>query len=122
VDETQIAATAPVLAGGTIVAGTYDLTAASIYTGPGGATGPTGHRMNLTIEVTASSLQFAEDNYESLGCTQEERSSTYTISGATLISNTTCPEVHSDSIPFAATATTLTIAPEAATDLTFTKR
>src|ERR1051326_7644984 len=38
----RVAQAPPVPAGGTLVAGTYTVTADVFYTGPGGATGPTG--------------------------------------------------------------------------------
>lgn len=56
VPQTFVATDAVSGAGGLLVAGTYVLTAAVVYTGPGGGTGPTGLKLRDTLIIDASNL------------------------------------------------------------------
>lgn len=96
----QVAATAPTFTGGTIVPGTYYVTQASIYTGPGGATGPTGTE-KWTVVLTSNTGQAAtSDNVPS--------NFTWRTSGNQFIMTFTCGASGSQSFSYTATATSST--------------
>lgn len=61
VQPVYVAAALPAPQGGTLVTGTYQLTAEDEYTGLGGASGPTGetHREVFVLDVDAGTFQFA---------------------------------------------------------------
>jgi hypothetical protein len=54
------AASAPATAGGTFEGGTYSLTQAILYTGPGGASGPTGNTAQITVSIGTGTLTFVD--------------------------------------------------------------
>jgi hypothetical protein len=51
----------PAPAGGTLVAGTYDLSERTVFTSPGGATGPAGEPLKKTIVVSGSGTSLSID-------------------------------------------------------------
>jgi hypothetical protein len=53
VTTTEVAVAPPVPIGGEIPAGTYVLTASTLYTGAGGKTGPTDDKQRITVQVDA---------------------------------------------------------------------
>ena len=54
VSETRVAASKPTPLGGTIADGIYDLSSYSLYTGPGGASGPTGFTLRCTMVISGT--------------------------------------------------------------------
>jgi hypothetical protein len=104
----QEATDPPVLAGGTIADGTYFLTAAVIYTGADGPSGPTG-TAQTTVHIIGSTVQ-----QTNAGTGTE----TYTLAtgGSTLTATETCPTPGVTQATYTATATTLTVAVPAGTD------
>jgi hypothetical protein len=86
---------------GAIADGTYVLTSATLYTGPGGAAGPTGETLKMTLAIDGSDGQSVFD-----GVT---RSTKLEIVGDKLRSTSTCPGTGTDEIAYSATATTLAL-------------
>ena len=64
---TQVAEDLPAAVGGRIEDGRYHLTVVNLYTGPGGATGPTGSRQKETSVYTGTTLQVVVDLYQGDG-------------------------------------------------------
>jgi hypothetical protein len=91
VQEQQSPNTAPSPQGGGVPAdGTYYMTALTVYTGPGGASGPTGNSGQQTVQFTSSTmtLQIVD---QSAGCPAQTQTGTLTFSGMMLTLATTCP-------------------------------
>jgi hypothetical protein len=87
--------------GGTIVPGTYQLTAATIY-------GPcvTGLSAAQTLVITATTVQtVAEDSIIGL----QHLDATYTVAGTDMLQIGTCPNTDTRTVGFSATDTTLTV-------------
>lgn len=89
VQTTNVAADLPAPAGGTIVDGTYYLTAENVYTGPGGASGPTGVTVANVVVIQGGTVQFA--SRRSGAEVGEERGTLgYEVSGAELLLTPLC--------------------------------
>jgi hypothetical protein len=96
-------ATAPPPEGGALASGTYVLTSAVEYTGPGGMSGATSKSMRMTIRIHANGSD-AETVFEGVN-----RTATLTTSGTTLRAATICPGTSTDENGYTATPTTLTV-------------
>jgi hypothetical protein len=88
VQEEQVADVAPAPAFGTFADGTYFLTAVTIYTGDGGASGPSGHTHQQTSVASGGAAQSvsSDDN----GCASHSNSQ-IAFSDAGLTITGTCP-------------------------------
>jgi hypothetical protein len=118
----QVAQNTPAFTGGTPVPGTYFSTASTVYTGPGGATGPTADTERTTLVMSASSFQVVSDKGD--GCAGERFNANYTTSGNQMTATFTCggPPGGSQAFLYTATSTTFTLNTEANKVLTFTKQ
>ncbi len=98
VPQQNVASAAPVPMGGPLPGdGTYVLTASSIYTGPGGASGPTGLSVQWTevwSGVTASGGNYQRVNVSSTSIPYTE-SGAFTVSGTMLTVTPSCPDSRS---------------------------
>jgi hypothetical protein len=103
VTPTAVAATAPTPAGGTLVDGTYDLTALTLYTGPGVSASPPSGTFSAVYQITGNIAQ----QVGRLNGSEARYTSTFTISGTTFLSADTCPmpKQNSDSVSITATPT-----------------
>jgi hypothetical protein len=125
--EKQVNTAAPTPAGGAGVDGTYFLTSATVYTGPQGATGPTGTAYQWTSKNTGSNY---EVNYtiKATKTVTQVASGTSTISGAAVTFTQTCPALDagaSTTYGRDANGTTVTLYTQGAGDVvgyTFTKQ
>lgn len=91
----QVDESIPTAVGGSLVDGTYVLTATTYYTGAGGATGPTGKAQALTMKIAAGTFeQVVSDD----GVPSTPTSGTITISGTGWTHANTCP--FAISLPF----------------------
>lgn len=95
------ASSAPPAAGGVIADGTYVVTSATLYTGPGGASGPTSQKVRMTIAIVGPRAESISDDVG--------RVSTLSTVGNELHSTTSCPGTGTDVVEFTATPTSLTI-------------
>lgn len=84
----QIAAAAPVPAGGTVVDGMYNLTGNNRYTGVGGASGATTGTLSAALQATGSTWQLGLS--ENAGGFSRETAAV-TFSGTTVTQVFTCP-------------------------------
>jgi len=92
---------APVATGGTFVDGTYVLTRASVYTGPEGASGPTGRSMRMTIRKDGPRYDSVFDGVP--------RRAEVTLSGTDLVTKTTCPSSSTMTVGYSATPTSVMV-------------
>ncbi len=90
---TRIAAAAAPQTGGTLVDGTYKVMNASIFTGVGGAAGPTGEQLQqtLVIKVSSDASAATAEAVSSDGTTTSHRNLALQTSGTQLVMSTTCP-------------------------------
>jgi hypothetical protein len=91
VSEQQSATAAPSPQGGGVIAdGTYFMTALTVYTGSGGASGPDGNSDQQTAQFTGSTmtLQIVDQGG---GCQPQTMTGTLSFSGTQLTLTTTCP-------------------------------
>jgi hypothetical protein len=105
----QVASDPPAMTGGVIADGTYELTDATIYTGPSGPVGP-GGPAQTTLQITGTTVQMAESGQP------PTRTVTLVTSGTTFTATTTCPESAVSQGSYTATATTLAIEIPGGTD------
>jgi hypothetical protein len=111
VTATQVAEVAPAFQGGTVVDGTYTLTSQTIYTGPGGATGPSTTTLTTTISIQGSTFQVSKDT--------SPPTSTYMFAptGTTYVATGECPDLVGNIVgSFTAMATTFVVSLEAPGD------
>jgi hypothetical protein len=107
---TQVAEATPTAAGGTLVDGTYVLTARQIYTGVGGATGPTGEmrRQTLVISNAASGTATVHSIQSRNGGADSRETLTAMPSGTTFAMTRVCPPPSaSGAFMYTATGSTL---------------
>jgi hypothetical protein len=100
VTASQVATAAPPFQGGTIAEGTYVLTSETVYTGPGGATGP-GSTQSITIRIQSGTIEVAKDT--------DPPTSTYMLAptGTTYVATGQCPPMLGDIVgSYTATTTT----------------
>jgi hypothetical protein len=99
--------------GGTLAPGTYHLTSLVGYTGPGGATGPTGQPRSETIRVTAGTggvFRLEASIAAAMGGTGQWLVLDATPSGSTLTLSRVCPTAGpAGSLSYTATATTFAL-------------
>jgi hypothetical protein len=96
----EVPSAPPVPEGGVIADGTYVLTSAKKYTGPGGAAGPTGKTTSLTIRFAGTSADVFREG--------RARSSTYSLAGTQITNVQTCPCPATDTVGYTATPETFT--------------
>jgi hypothetical protein len=113
IDEMQVAEAPPVTTAGFYPAGTYTLTSSTVYTGPGGASGPSGLRYAATLDVHGmGSVDYFDVVQEQAGCP----TNTYRFTGDTFGTSTdlfnvtwTCPTTCANcaaTLPYTGTLTT----------------
>jgi hypothetical protein len=91
VQEQQSPTTAPSpQGGGTPADGTYFMTALTDYTGPGGASGPTGNSEQNTIEFTSSTMTLQQVDAQG-SCPAMTQTGTLAFSGTQVTLTTSCP-------------------------------
>lgn len=91
----------PPATGGAIADGTYVARNATIYTGAGGTSGPTGSTLQMTVAIAGSLSETVTNGVAS--------SSKMTTSGNQLTYETTCPAERVSHVEYSATPTSLTI-------------
>lgn len=106
----NVASAPPTATGGTIVNGTYVLTAVRAYTGPGGASGPATGTASTTMVITGAGT--AAMRFETITETSEGRTIRSTMSVAytsatTLTQTPICPSGFSMVYSYSATPTSL---------------
>jgi hypothetical protein len=124
IEEIKVAQNPPVLTGGTILAGTYAMTALTLYTGTGGASGSTGRTLQSTFVYTPTSSQSgtAQSIDKESSCNLRQ-AFTVTTSGLRLTAALTCPRQQSlGSCAYQASATTLMLICEPGRLQTFTRQ
>jgi hypothetical protein len=92
VAEAALAAEAPTPAGGMVADGTYFLTAATVFTGKGGGTGPTGTRYQWVTKSTGDTYEVSL-RITGRGASDSVTSGTSVTSGAKVTFTQTCPVV-----------------------------
>jgi len=110
VAEQRAASAAPAPTGGTLNVGTWVRAATTIYTGPGGATGPSGRQVRQAIRITSvgGGLRFDSVAQEP-GASADLVSGSATVSGTTLDVAFNCPATDAKSFGYSATAASLTL-------------
>jgi hypothetical protein len=91
IDRAGVAGDPPAGKGGTVVDGDYDLTDYTVYTGIGGASGPTGITAKARLRIAAGALL---ERYEFGGTgspSVRSTASTYGATAATFSTTQTCP-------------------------------
>lgn len=92
VDRTGVSGDPPVATGGTVVDGTYDLTAYSVYVGTSGTPGPTGITAKATIRIAAGKIEeIIEIGGTGKTTSVTTTSSVYSVTGATFAETELCP-------------------------------
>lgn len=103
IPEVQVASDPPAATGGVPSLGTYYLTAATLYTGVGGATGNTGKTRKETISGSIGSFEAIE---EMTGAAPYAYSGTYSLGGQNDVAySVTCPSPGNVNVPFSASGT-----------------
>jgi hypothetical protein len=105
----QVASDPPAPTGGAIADGTYVLTSATIYTGPGGPVGP-GGPAQTTLRITGATVEVANAG------DPPTRSITLVTSGTAFTSTDTCPDTTVVRGSYSATATTFAVQLDGGTD------
>lgn len=116
VDVQQVASDPPAAMGGTIMSGTYVMTSAKIYTGVGGATGPSGETTQQTIVIsttngTSGTVQIAQISFGGDSPTIDRSTGTFNVSGTNLTYADTCGGTDSGTAGFTVAGNTFTIYP-----------
>jgi hypothetical protein len=101
---TQVASQEPVAMGGTISDGTYLLTKFTIYTGPGGATGPLPLSLKVRRDLAGGTFQTVQDD----GSNVRHFTATLTTTDTAFTETDTCPGTTVDQGTYSATTTTFT--------------
>ena len=119
VTATSIKGSPPTDLGGTIAAGTYDLTALELYVETSdeepdaGDAGVLKDTAQATLQITADALGVSKTASPPAGAAGAPIVTKYTakqrVSDVFLVIDDTCPDTDSRQIPFTATATTLTL-------------
>jgi hypothetical protein len=116
IDRTQVAEALPIgdAAGGTFAPGTYFRTAATVYTGVGGGTGPNGVTDRQTVVLSAASAggtAFVAQSVQSMNGGADQRGTLMgTPSGTTVSLVITCPvSAPFADFPYTATSTGYTV-------------
>jgi hypothetical protein len=93
----------PVAQGGTVVDGTYLMTAVVIDTGVGGPSGPTGTNSQVTLQIAGTTLQIATNGEPSTA------TATFTTNGTTLTATDSCPDSKVQSVTYTVGAAPVTL-------------
>lgn len=101
----QTAANPPNPMGGIIADGTYALTDATVYTGPGGPTGGLG-QARVTLQIQGTTVQIVDDGDPNRS---KRSTATLTTMGTSLIAIDTCPDSKATVGSYTASSTTLLI-------------
>lgn len=96
-----VADTAPAPAGGSIAGGIYELSAMTLYTGPGGSTVAPDMTASAVIQIAGQTMQ----QVGSIDGAEKRYTSTFTISGTTISTTDTCPAPDTGSHSLTATST-----------------
>jgi hypothetical protein len=96
-----LASDPPAPEGGALADGTYVATSAVLYTGSGGASGPTTQTTQLTIQIDGSHVETVIEG--------ERSSATFATSGTRITSTTTCPDRVVQENGYSATATSFLV-------------
>src|SRR4029077_14547108 len=101
IQEIQVATAPPAALGGTVVDGTYYLSESIIYTGPGGASGPSGNSIRDTVVIanTASGVATAEEVTSYNGGLESRGLLTFTQARTMLTASLICPISNAQSLP-----------------------
>ncbi|HEX7478680.1 MAG TPA: hypothetical protein VF331_12800 [Polyangiales bacterium] len=102
---TAVASAAPSPVGGTIADGTYVLSAATLYTGPGGSTAASGGAFSGVFQIKGTTML----QVGTVSGKEERYVTTFTTSGTTLSTNDTCPVAKSETHSFSANPTGFTV-------------
>jgi hypothetical protein len=105
----QVAMDPPSPAGGTILDGTYDLTAVAIYTGPNGPSGPSGSSQT-TISISGATIQVVTSGQP------DRQTVTLATQGSAFTATDTCPDNKVTMGSYSASGTTFTIFLDGGTD------
>ena len=100
----QVASQEPTAMGGTVFDGTYFLTKWTLYTGPGGATGP----LPLTLQVRRDFAGGIVQTVQNDGSSIRRFSAMLTTTGTAFTETQSCPGSSVDTGTYTATATTIT--------------
>jgi hypothetical protein len=98
----QVASAPPAAQGGTFADGTYAMTDFTIFTGTGGATGPSG-TTQTTLQISGDTFQVVSDS------TPSTRTVSVVVSGSSVTATDTCPDATLFQETFTTTATTFVV-------------
>jgi hypothetical protein len=105
----QVAADPPVASGGTIAGGTYTMTAATIYTGTAGPSGPSGTGQT-TLRVSGDLIEVVTSG------DPPTRTVAFVTSGTSISATDTCPDAESVQGSYTATSSSLVVELPGGTD------
>lgn len=91
VDELAVSGDPPLSEGGTILDGTYHLTAVNTYVGLSGVPGPTGVTYKATLVVQQGAIQSVIETTASASTIENRAMYTYSDSTTTLVLQSICP-------------------------------
>ena len=91
VAQIQVDDNAPAPRGGQLAAGTYDLTERTLYTNPGGATGPIGDALVESLALQGSGASWSLDRAGFTSAMATRTSASASVSGVMIRLVTTCP-------------------------------
>lgn len=102
VDAMQVDTAPPAPTGGKIPPGLYSLVGTTIYTGVGGAKGPTNHPERMTIQLTETPTGMVVQDAEAQpGCASDKHeTNTLTFSGTNVAAVRTCPPCDPKNDPY----------------------
>jgi hypothetical protein len=105
----QLAMDPPTAHGGALVPGRYILTAASIYTGTGGATGPAGITAQIESDNDGLHIHHTQRVVDANGTTEDHLAGTFSTTGIALQAQIACPSVYTADYTYDATSTGFTL-------------
>lgn len=105
----QVAEVGPAPAGGALVPGTYVLTAATIYTGTGGASGPTTHTRREITTNDGTHYDLVQVDVDGATMSMNREAGSYTIAGSQLTTTKECPGGPPDTVGLTTTASSFTL-------------
>lgn len=116
--EQRVAAGAPVPTGGTVTHGTWVRAATNVYTGVGGATGPTGKQARQAIRITEVSGTLRFDSvYQEQGGSLDLVSGSAAFNGTQLSVTFNCPSAGTKVFGYSATSGSFTLYEQVAAGL-----
>ena len=103
----MVAGNAPTPTGGAIASGTYHLTSAVLYTGPGGTAGPLAATIKSTVQVQGSVANLVQD---ATNKATQRLTQSFQVNGTVATWTPTCPATgKSTTTAYSATPTSLTM-------------